>query len=161
MSLDYINKLREAREAINQQLSSLKADLQGLDEIIRKHSVPLPEEKKPDAPEPEPVEEKKPVAPKPELVKEKKVVVKKPKPKAMKASNPMAVIKRFFDEQPNKNWSPVELRKILEDMNAKGNLKTKTKSMLWTIHGTLRPLADKGYIVKSGKGKQITYKKKV
>jgi hypothetical protein len=61
---------------------------------------------------------------------------------------PISVIKEYFNNHPEQEFSPPELRKILIDACNSGEVKIKGKNISSTNHVILRMLVDNGFIRK-------------
>ena len=58
------------------------------------------------------------------------------------------VIKQEFVNNPNKEFSPAELRDILLDYIKSGKVSTSAKNVLYAVHTALRALVSRGAITK-------------
>lgn len=57
-------------------------------------------------------------------------------------------VKQFFENFPDKEWAPAELRDRLKEMRRRGELKSGAKDFLPTIHMIIRKLIEKDFIYK-------------
>ena len=59
---------------------------------------------------------------------------------------PVQAVKKLFKENPDKKFTPPELRDSLKELKERGGLQHKGKNILTTTHTTLRVLQDQNYI---------------
>lgn len=71
------------------------------------------------------------------------------------------VIKKMFDEDPQKDWTPPALRDELQKMRTKGLLKSKAKKLLSSVHLPLQRLVRNEYVKKIGSGLNAKYRKSI
>ena len=63
-----------------------------------------------------------------------------------KKIKPVQAVKKLFKENPDKKFTPPELRDCLKELKERGGLQHKGKNILTTTHTTLRLLQDQNYI---------------
>lgn len=68
-----------------------------------------------------------------------------------KLVKPSQVLRRIFKENPDKEYSPAQLRDILSEVKRRGELIMRSKNLLVTTHTILRILTKKKFIRKIDK----------
>ena len=56
-------------------------------------------------------------------------------------------VTQFFENYPNKEWAPAELRDRLKEMKRRGELNSKAKDFLPTIHMIIKKLIDDEFVI--------------
>jgi hypothetical protein len=65
----------------------------------------------------------------------------------------------IFEQDPEKKWTPLQLREELERMKREGRFQTKSKDFFPAMHGTLLDLSKRGFLKRAKYADRITYRK--
>ena len=72
---------------------------------------------------------------------------------------PTQAVRDLFDNNPERDWKPGEIRDELDKLKDNGILESSTDKLLHTVHWILRKLTEKNYIKKDSSKQIPTYKK--
>ena len=84
------------------------------------------------------------------------------KPLPNKTLKPTRIIRKVFDENPDRTFSPPEIRDLIQDYIDKGLTVVKGKKLLVTAHTIIRVLMKQGFIerIQEDENTDPVYKRK-